>query len=105
LAEAATLALPTFKGRAGWEFTDLGDFSLEAWEPAPANGTAFEAAQLLEPPAGRSSCCRSTAPDERRHRRGRRRFVLPLSVARERHPVLVEPHLGTIVPDDDAFTR
>ena len=30
--------------------------------------------------------------------------MLPLSVARERHPDLVEPHLGTIVPDDDAFT-
>ena len=30
--------------------------------------------------------------------------MLPLSVARERHPELVEPHLGTIVADDDAFT-
>ena len=30
--------------------------------------------------------------------------VLPLSVARERHPELVEPHLGTIVRDGDAFT-
>ena len=30
--------------------------------------------------------------------------VLPLSVARERHPELVEPHLGTIVRDVDAFT-
>jgi Fe-S cluster assembly protein SufD len=30
--------------------------------------------------------------------------VLPLSVARERHPELVEPYLGTIVADVDAFT-
>jgi Fe-S cluster assembly protein SufD len=30
--------------------------------------------------------------------------VLPLSVARERHPELVDPHLGTIVADDDVFT-
>ena len=36
MAETAVLELPTFKGRAGWEFTELGDFSLEAWEPAPA---------------------------------------------------------------------
>ena len=46
------LELPSFKGRAGWEFTELGDFTLDAWEPAPANGTAFEASHLLEPPAG-----------------------------------------------------
>ena len=30
--------------------------------------------------------------------------MLPLAVARERHPELVEPHLGTIVRDVDAFT-
>jgi len=52
LARAATLELPTWKGRAGWEFTDLGDFTLDAWEPAPANGTDFDASHLLEPPAG-----------------------------------------------------
>src|SRR4051794_30815699 len=31
--------------------------------------------------------------------------VLPLSVARERHPELVEPHLGRVVAADDVFTR
>ena len=30
--------------------------------------------------------------------------MLPLSVARERHPELVEPHLGTVVREGDAFT-
>ena len=30
--------------------------------------------------------------------------VLPLSVALERHPELVEPHLGTVVRGTDAFT-
>ena len=52
MAETATLELPTFKGRAGWEFTELGDFTLEAWEPAPGDGTEFDASHLLEPPAG-----------------------------------------------------
>ena len=33
---AATVELPTFKGRPGWEFTDLGDFTLDAWSAAPA---------------------------------------------------------------------
>ena len=53
----------------------------------------------------RSSSCRSTAlrPTARRSRRTVP-IVLPLSVARERHPELVEPHLGTIVADDDVFT-
>ena len=31
--------------------------------------------------------------------------MLPLSVARERHPELVEPHLGRVVAADDVFTR
>ena len=30
--------------------------------------------------------------------------MLPLSVARERHPELVEPHLGRVVAADDVFT-
>jgi Fe-S cluster assembly protein SufD len=102
LAETATLELPRFKGRAGWEFTELGDFSLEAWERAPANGTAFDASHLLEPPEGSVELVQvdgastdGSAEDVK---------VMPLSVARECHPELVEPHLGTIVRDIDAFT-
>jgi Fe-S cluster assembly protein SufD len=102
LAETATLELPTFKGRAGWEFTELGDFTLDAWDPAPANGTDFDAAHLLEPPAGAIELVQvdgaSTDGWDQQVK------VLPLSVARERHPDLVEPHLGTIVRDVDAFT-
>jgi Fe-S cluster assembly protein SufD len=33
LARASTVELPQFKGRAGWEFTDLSDLDLEAYEP------------------------------------------------------------------------
>jgi Fe-S cluster assembly protein SufD len=112
LAEAATLELPTWKGRTGWEFTDLGDFTLDAWSPAPADGTEFTASHLLEPPAGSLELVQvdgaSTAGsvDARRTSSAGTGgvIVLPLSVARERHPELVEPHLGTIVADDDAFT-
>jgi Fe-S cluster assembly protein SufD len=102
LAETATLDLPTFKGRTGWEFTDLGDFRLDAWEPAPVAGTEFDASHLLEPPAGAIELVQvdgaSTDGSDQQVK------VLPLSVARERHPELVEPHLGTIVRDVDAFT-
>ena len=104
MAEAATLALPTFKGRAGWEFTDLGDFSLEAWQPAPANGTGYVAAPLLEPPPGAIELVQVDGASGDGIAVEDGPVVLPLSVARERHPELVEPHLGTIVPDDDAFT-
>ena len=104
MAEAATLELPKFKGRTGWEFTDLGDFTLDAWEPAPANGTAFDASHLLEPPAGAIELVQvdGASGDGAAVEDGP--VVLPLSVARERHPELVEPHLGTIVADDDVFT-
>jgi len=102
LAEAATLELPTWKGRAGWEFTDLGDFTLDAWSPAPADGTAFDASHLLEPPAGSIELVQVDGASTEGADDGV--IVLPLSVARERHPELVEPHLGTIVSDDDVFT-
>jgi Fe-S cluster assembly protein SufD len=103
LASATTLELPTWKGRAGWEFTDLGDFTLDAWSPAPADGTAFEATHLLEPPAGSIELVQvDGASTEGSAADGV--LVLPLSVARERHPELVDPHLGGIVAEDDVFT-
>jgi Fe-S cluster assembly protein SufD len=102
LARAATLELPTWKGRAGWEFTDLGDFTLDAWEPAPAGSTEFDASHLLEPPAGAIELVQVDGASGAGVADGV--VVLPLSLARERHPELVDPHLGTIVSEDDVFT-
>jgi Fe-S cluster assembly protein SufD len=104
LAETATLDLPSFKGRTGWEFTDLGDFTLDAWEPAPVAGTEFDATHLLEPPAGAIELVQVDGASTEGVAVEDGPVVLPLSVARERHPELVEPHLGTIVRDVDAFT-
>jgi Fe-S cluster assembly protein SufD len=104
LAETATLDLPTFKGRTGWEFTELGDFTLDAWEPAPVAGTEFDATHLLEPPAGAIELVQVDGASTAGVAVEDGPVVLPLSVARERHPELVEPHLGTIVRDVDAFT-
>ena len=104
MAETATLDLPAHKGRPGWEFTDLGDFTLEAWEPAPAGGTEFTASHLLEPPAGAVELVQVDGASTAGVAVEDGPVVLPLSVARERHPELVEPHLGTIVRDVDAFT-
>ena len=98
------LELPSFKGRAGWEFTELGDFALEAWEPAPANGTAFEATHLLEPPAGSVELVQvdgaSTDGSSSATACSCCRWPSRASAIAE----LVEPHLGTIVRDVDAFT-
>ena len=104
MAETAILELPTHKGRPGWEFTELGDFTLEAWEPAPVGDIGFTSAHLLEPPAGAIELVQvdGASGDGAAVEDGP--VVLPLSVARERHPELVEPHLGTIVRDVDAFT-
>jgi Fe-S cluster assembly protein SufD len=104
LAETAELELPSFKGRPGWEFTELGDFSLSAWEPAPADGTDFDASHLLEPPAGAVELVQVDGASTDGVAGDDGVLVLPLSVARERHPELVDPHLGTIVRDADAFT-
>ncbi len=35
MASPSTVELPQFKGRAGWEFTDLSDLDLEGYTPAP----------------------------------------------------------------------
>jgi Fe-S cluster assembly protein SufD len=106
---AAGLGLPRYKGRAGWEFTDLGSFSLDAFAPAaPGEGDASavdRVATLLQPPPGAIALGQvdgrvldvPEAADDGP-------VVLPLTLAVERHPELVEPHLGRIVDTGtDAF--
>jgi Fe-S cluster assembly protein SufD len=103
----AELGLPQYKGRAGWEFTDLGSFSLDAYAPAaPGQGDAGaigRAETLLAAPDGAITLGQvdgrvldAQEPDGP--------IVLPLSVAAERYPELVEPHLGRIVDSEaDVF--
>ncbi len=76
MAELATLPpLPDQKTK-GWEFTDLSDLDLDAYEPASVSASisAVEGAT-----------------------------VLPLKEAAESHPELVDGRLGTLVPGDDPF--
>jgi Fe-S cluster assembly protein SufD len=104
LAEVTALELPTFKGRPGWEFTDLSRLDLAAFAPADGGDLAttrddlfrLEGATRLEQVDGAVS--EGTAVEDGP-------VVLPLSVARERHPELVEPHQGRVVTADDVFTR
>jgi Fe-S cluster assembly protein SufD len=106
----APLDLPTFKGTPGWEFTSLEKFSPDAFAPAEAgegDASAVDRVQtLLEAPEGAVTLGQVDGlvletPDAVEDGP----VVLPLSLALERHPELVEPHLGTIVAgDQDYFT-
>ena len=107
---AASLDLPHHKGAAGWEFTTLGDFSLDAFAaaaPGDGDASAVDRVQtLLEAPEGAVTLGQVDGrvletPDAVEDGP----VVLPLTLAVERHPELVEPYLGTIVPgDQDLFT-
>jgi len=94
LAELATLELPTFKGRPGWEFTDLSGFD-------PSEFVSGEPAEDVQPLFTAATELVHGADDGIAVEDGP--VVLPLSVARERHPELVEPHLGTVVDREDPF--
>jgi Fe-S cluster assembly protein SufD len=87
---AQTLELPQFKGRPGWEFTDLTGLDLGRFVPAhtlgvgPAGESLFELDLPAELPDGVIS--------------------MPIQGALEEHRELVERHLGTLVTPDDFFT-
>ena len=86
------LALPTFKGRPGWEFTDISDLNLAAYEPvrgaeelesAPAPEPMFDA-PVGELPEGV--------------------IVTSIEQAATEHGELLRRHLGTLIGEgDDVF--
>jgi len=104
LADTATLELPSFKGRPGWEFTDLSRLDLASFAAPGSGDLSVLPDGLFDLPAGvrldqvDGAWSEGSAVEDGP-------VVLPLSVARERHPELVEPHLGRVVADDDMFTR
>jgi Fe-S cluster assembly protein SufD len=104
LAEVTALELPTFKGRPGWEFTDLSRLDLEAFAPVDGGDLGVARDDLFDlPDATRLDQVDGAVSEGTAVEDGP--VVLPLSVARERHPELVEPHLGRVVAADDVFTR
>ncbi|HEX4692602.1 MAG TPA: Fe-S cluster assembly protein SufD [Solirubrobacteraceae bacterium] len=105
---AAELDLPRFKGRAGWEFTDLAKLDLAAFTAAaPGEGDASAVDRvdtLLEAPEG---AIHLGQVDGRVLDGGTEdgALVVPLTLAVESHAALVEQHLGQVVdPDQDVFT-
>jgi Fe-S cluster assembly protein SufD len=99
-----TLELPTFKGKPGWEFTDISALDLSAYAPAPANGTHKgpaerarlfalpQSAELRQVDAGEPRVTGEPLPEG---------VIVSSLEAAPRE--LLERHLGTVVPADDVF--
>jgi len=82
---ASAVELPTFKGRPGWEFTDLSGLDLDAYPPAIDDGHEIDGVEPLlafEGDAGTGEA-----------------IVGPLDEA----PDAVKRHLGTVVSSEDPF--
>ncbi|MCD6725612.1 MAG: Fe-S cluster assembly protein SufD [Solirubrobacteraceae bacterium] len=95
-AEAAALALPEFKGEVGWEFTPITELDLAGLDVA-AGGAEDEAEHVLDVglevirPGDEQSVADGV-------------LVMGLSLAAERHPEIVERHLGSVVTARTRFT-
>jgi len=96
LARLSSLPLPSFKGAAGWEFTPLKDFDPDAFAPAP--GGVDEGDRGL---FGELDGALLPSPEAREDGV----VVMGLAEAAERHPEIVERHLGSVVADSPFVAR
>jgi Fe-S cluster assembly protein SufD len=115
-----SLQLPQYKGKPGWEFTDISGLDLSSY--APAAGPAPAAARAAAAPLagnGASSAAAALALfspqacaelSQRDAGAARPTGELPhgvivssLEQAAREHPELVQRHLGTVVSDEDPF--
>ncbi len=96
---SGTLPLPSFRGNPGWEFTSLKSLDLDCFE-APARIGAhvdLPARSILRAPEGarRLEQVDHAYAGENGHSEGP--LVMPLTMAVQSHPELVERHFGTVV--------
>jgi Fe-S cluster assembly protein SufD len=108
LASWQELELPSFKGAPGWEFTELKDFDLAAFETAGIGDllAADQADLVFDLPA---EAVRMTQVDHAFHpveaAVSEGPLVMPLSQAVEFHGDLVDKHLGSVVESgENVFT-
>jgi Fe-S cluster assembly protein SufD len=88
LASSPTIELPQYKGRPGWEFTDISSLDLGAYEPVAADPATTPAAPLFG-----ALATGGQLPEDV--------YVGPLDGA---PPAVVERHLGSLLTGaDDAF--
>jgi Fe-S cluster assembly protein SufD len=86
-ASAPAVELPTFKGRAGWEFTDISELDLAAYERVGGDDAAAAVAPLWELPEV------GALPDG----------VVVGALDSAGHKALIERHLGSLVSGEDVF--
>ena len=92
LSALDAIQVPTFRGTAGWEFTPIDKLDLAAYQPAPGG----EATSLFDVDGA------VTVSGEEPTVEGP--IVMPLALAAERYPDLVEAHLGSVVTKQTPFT-
>jgi Fe-S cluster assembly protein SufD len=85
-----TLDLPQFKGKPGWEFTDISGLDLAAYAPAVPNGAVVAPAERL-----------FNLPEVDGYPDGV--IVSTIEQAADEHPELIERYLGSLVSDEDLF--
>ena len=97
------LELPQFKGRPGWEFTDITGLELDAFSPAPAARNGSAAVSMFELSAGVELRQRDSGPVAASDSLPDGVIVGALDQAAGEHAELIERHLGSVVTDQDLF--
>jgi Fe-S cluster assembly protein SufD len=102
-ALSTTLALPQFKGKTGWEFTDLSGLDLDAFAPATAPSEEADPARLFAPAAAVELRQLDAGEASVSGELPEGVIVCSLEQAARDHAELVERHLGTVISTDDVF--
>ena len=98
------LALPSFRGNPGWEFTSLKNVDLDAYGTPEAADADHPELGVFEAPAGAvvlEQVDHTFADPLEPAPSGAR--VMSLAAAVQQHPELVEQHFGSIVAADNPF--
>ncbi len=105
VALSDTLELPTFKGRPGWEFTDISALDLDALQPAADTAGAADLTPqpIFEPDTLAELRQTDAAPATLTGELPEGVIVSSLEQAAREHPDLVERHLGSVVGPEDLF--
>jgi len=104
---SGTLPLPSFRGNPGWEFTPLKKLDLDAFEKPERIGAHLDVPGLaiVDAPDSATRLAQVDnqfdSPSIEPGADGT--IVLPLSIAVQQHPELVQRHFGTIVDAEDPF--
>jgi Fe-S cluster assembly protein SufD len=88
-----TLELPQFKGRPGWEFTDISGLELASY--GAANGEGAQADAPVDLPFSLPATPGAELPAGV--------VVTTIEEAAQEHPELIDRHLGSLVQADDVF--